>query len=65
MSEIIPQTFNSNNKANSYSKQMNNNNGEKAIDRDSKYDERYKNIENAVSKGNRCTKRIRETVKRN
>ena len=44
---------------------MNNNNGEKAIDRDSKYNERYKNIENAVSKGNRCTKRIRETVKRN
>ena len=44
---------------------MNNNNGEKAIDRDSKYNERYENIENAVSKGNRCTKRIRETVKRN
>ena len=44
---------------------MNNNNGEKAIDRDNKYNERYKNTENAVSKGNRCTKRIRETVKRN
>ena len=65
MSEIIPQTFNSNNKANSNSKQINNNNGEKAIDRDNKYNERYKNIENAVSKANRCTKRIREPVKKN
>ena len=65
MSEIIPQTFNSNNKANTNSKQINNNNGEKAIDRDNKYNERYKNIENAVSKANRCTKRIREPVKKN